>query len=108
MNNGRAEKLVYVYVNSRSMKSVREHQRELLLAEAKGNALHALPKLLFDNTYQEPHVYGSLGHDNLTSIGLDAFDATDHVHELHGVIEGRGVSGHEDDTARTQYVLSSP
>jgi hypothetical protein len=67
MNNDRAEKLVYVYVNSRSMKSVREHQRELLLAEAKGIALYALPNLLFDNTHQEPRVYGSLGHDNLTS-----------------------------------------
>ena len=107
MNNDRAEKLVYAYVNSRSMKSVREHQRELVLAEAKGTPLFGLPELHFDNTQQEPHVYGSLGHDNLTSIGVDAFDANDHVHELRDVIEGRGVPGREDDIARTQCGLSS-
>ena len=57
MNNARAEKLVYVYVNSRSMKSVRESQRELKLAEPKGSPLYALPKLLFDNLHHKPHVY---------------------------------------------------
>jgi hypothetical protein len=107
-NNDRAEKLVYVYVNSRSMKSVREHQRELVLAESKGTPMYALPNLLFDNTHQEPHVYGSLGHDNFTSIVLDTFDANDHVHELHDVMEGRGVPGDDDDTARKECVLSSP
>ncbi len=52
-------------------------------------------------------MYGSLGHDSLTSIGLDAFDASDHVHELHDVMEGRGVPGDDDDTARKECVLSS-
>ena len=91
MNNDRTDKLAFIYVNSRSMKSVCEHQRDLVLAESKETPLYALPRLLFDNTHQEPHVYGSLGHDNLTSIDLDAFVANDHVHELHDVMKSRGV-----------------
>ena len=87
MNNDRAEMLVYVYVNSRYMKSVREDQRDLVLAEAKGTQLDALPKLLFDNTHHEPHLHASLGHGNLTSIDLDDFAANDHVRELHDVME---------------------
>ena len=31
---------------------------------------------------QDPDVYGSLGHEPLISIGVDAFVANDHVHEL--------------------------
>ena len=98
--------MVYVYVNSMSMTSVREHQRDLALAEAKGTPLYALPKLIFDNPRHEPLVYGSLGHDTLNSIGLDTFVAIDHVHELHDDMEGRGVHGDEHDTVRKQCVLS--
>ena len=106
MNNDRAEKLFYVYVNSKCMKRVREHQRDLALAEAKGTSLFGLPKLHFDKSHQEPNVYGSLAHDNLISIGLDAFVANDHVHELHDEMEGLGVPGHEDGSARMQVVPS--
>ena len=108
MNNDWAAKLAYVYVNSRSMNKVCEHQRELKVSESKGAPLYALPKLLVDNTISKSLmcVYGSLGYDNLNSIGLDAFVASDHVHELHDVMEGRRVPGDEDDTVRKHYVLS--
>ena len=88
MNNDRAEKLVYTYVNSRAMKKAREAQREQGNAEAKEINIFELPKLNFDSENQDPNVYGSLGHEPLTSIGVDAFVADDHVHELHDIIEG--------------------
>ena len=47
---------------------------------------------------------GSLGHDNLSAIGLASFIANDHVHELHDVMEGLVVPGHEDDSAMMQGV----
>jgi hypothetical protein len=102
MNNYRAEKLVYAYVNSKCMKRVREHQRDLAFAEAKGTSIFGLPKLHFDKSHQEPNVYGYLAHDNLTSIGLDAFVTTGHVHELHDVMEGFGVPNHENGSTILQ------
>ena len=98
MKNDRAEKLVYTYVNSRMMKRVREYRHEQAVAEAKELPIYALPRLCFDlSSDQDPEVYGSLGHDPLTSIGLDAFVANDHVHELYDIMAGLYIPGHGDD-----------
>ena len=43
-------------------------------------------------------MYGYLGHDALTNVGLDAFVAYDHVHELHDIVMGLFVPGHDSDT----------
>jgi hypothetical protein len=74
------------------MKCAREYQREQAVAAAKELPIYALPRLVFDPTYQDPEVYFSLGHDPLTSISLDAFVANDHVHELHDIMAGLNVS----------------
>ena len=77
IHNDRAAKLVYTYVNSRTMKFVRERQRELAHAEAKELPIFQLPELIFNPSLdQDPQVYSSLGHDALTNVGLDAFVAT--------------------------------
>jgi hypothetical protein len=72
------------------MKLVLEHQRELALAEAKELPIFALPDLIFNPSSNQDHqVYGSLGHDALlSSVGLDAFVANDHFHELHEIVKG--------------------
>jgi len=76
------------------MKCVRKHQREVNLADAKDLPLFELPKLIFDSrSDQDPQVFGSLAHDSLASIGVDAFVANDHVHELHDIMEGLSVRG---------------
>ncbi len=83
MNNDRAEKLVYTYVNSRAMKNAREVQRDQAYAEAKELPLFELPKMMFDLRNQDPHVYGSVGDEPLSAIGVDSFVADDHVRELY-------------------------
>jgi len=85
MNNDRAEKLVYAYVNSRAMKHARKVQQEEAIALARGTPIFELPLLKFDMTNQDPNVYGSLGHDPLSSIGIESFVANDHVHELNDI-----------------------
>ena len=52
-------------------------------------------------------MYGSLSHENLISIGLYAFVANDHVHELHDVMEGLVDPGHEDNSVGMQGVVAS-
>ena len=106
MNNDRAEKMVYAYVNSEYTKRVREHQRDLALAESKGTSLFGLPKLHFDKAHQDPDVHESLAHNKLTSIGLDVFVANDNVHELHDVMEGLLVLEHGDGSASMRVVPS--
>jgi hypothetical protein len=100
MNNDRAFKLVYTYVNSKMMKRVRDYQRELAIAEAKQQPIFELPKLVFESSKQDPQVFGSLAHDSLTSIGVDAFVADDHVHELHDIMEGLSVPGNVVEVPR--------
>ncbi len=39
-------------------------------------------------------MYGSLGHEPLISIGVDAFVANDHVHELHDLTLGWSSNEH--------------
>ena len=75
MNNDRALRLVYTYVNSKMMKIVREHEREVALAEAKNEPFFRLPKLVFDFGTQDPQTFGSLAHEALASVGVEAFVA---------------------------------
>ena len=35
----------------------------------------------------------------LTNVGLDAFVATGHVHELHDIVAGLSIPIHDDDTS---------
>ena len=95
MNNDRAVKLVYSYVNSRALKQAREVQREQQLAVVKDIDFFELPKLKFDSGKQDPDVYGSLGDEPLTSIGVDAFVVDDHVHELNDAILGLSLIEHD-------------
>jgi hypothetical protein len=46
MNNDRALRLVYTYVNSKMMKIVREHEREVAFVEAINEPFFKLPKLI--------------------------------------------------------------
>jgi len=70
------------------LKQAREVQREQRIAEVNHIDDYELPKLKFGSRKQDPDVYGSLGHDPLTSIGVEAFVADDHVHELNDAILG--------------------
>ena len=49
-------------------------------------------------------MFDSLAHDSLTSIGVDAFVANDHVHELHGIMEGLSVPSNIVDGSRNFIV----
>jgi len=106
MKNDRGEKLVYTYVKSSMMKHVREFQREQAVAKLKELPIYALPKLIFDKTYQCPQVYGSLGHYPLINVGIEAFVAEDHAHELNAIITDLSVP--ELDDVAFQEVLGHP
>ncbi len=53
-------------------------------------------------------MYGSLGREPLVSIGVDAFVASDHVHELHDFTEGVSAHEHcvEEDSSTRSHPLS--
>ncbi len=91
MNNNRALRLVYTYVNSKMVKIVLEHEREVALDEAKNEPFFKLPNLIFDYGTQDPQTFGSLAHEALTNVGVEAFVANDHVHELHDIMEDLSV-----------------
>jgi len=93
MNNDRAEKLVYIYVNSRALKQAREAHCRQRIALDKEISDYELPKLQLDSGIQDPNVYGSLGYEPLISIGVDAFVADNHVHELHDLTLGLSAHG---------------
>jgi hypothetical protein len=104
MNNDRAFKLVYTYINSKMMKHVRDYQRELAIAEAKQQPFFELPKFIFESSNQDPQVFGSLAHDFLICVGVDAFVADDHIHELHDIMEGLSVPGNVVEVSRNPNV----
>jgi hypothetical protein len=110
MNNDRAVKLVYTYVSSRALKQAREVQRERRIAEVKAIDCFEVPKLKFDSGKQDHDVYGSLGHEPLTSIGVEAFVEDDHVHELNDAILGLSAIEHDVEevpsTRATSHHLS--
>ena len=107
MENERAEKLVYIYVNIRALKSLKVHMAALQRAEAKKIEIFKLPKLDFEtgsSDYQDPDLYNSLGDNAITSVGVSHFEVDDHLHQLFDVFEGLDVVGTnqpEDATAAT-------
>jgi len=87
-------------LNSRMIKLVCGRQWELAYVEAKELPIFQLPELIFNpSSDQDTQVYGPLGYDALTNVGLDAFVANEHVHELHDIVAGLSVPGYDSDTS---------
>ena len=98
MTNPRAEKVVYVYMNLRSLEmydrameledddAVREYHR------------YRLPQLTSEGNYQDPELYGSLADERLKIVG-SSFSVEDAVHEMFDELVGHDVGGEgQDDT----------
>lgn len=92
IRNDRAEKLVYIYVNLKSLQRVGEIVKERELAIRNQTPIFKLPKLAFDilddnSENQDRDLYGSLSSEAVARASENFVD-DDSVHELFDVMAG--------------------